>query len=153
MAEQLALQVKYLKSTKRAIAPGGVKGILVLGNGEDIVLLQHASNGVFGNYSARQIFDTLPKAADAKTRTINLLGCHVSGELALQLEFLYKCHGFDIKVNTQPKGVPGKYLLYIDPENNWFRYFREECQTFIAGKLEELPKYLSNERLKLDLYR
>ena len=159
LAQQLGLQVKYLKLTKRAIAPGGEKGILVLGNGQDIVLLQHASNGVFGrfgpfsNFSARQIFDTLRKAVDASTKTINLLGCHVSEELALQLEFLYKCNGFDIKVNTLPKGAPGAHFLYIDPTNNWFRYWREECQTFIMGNLKELPKYLSNQRLKLDLYR
>ena len=158
LAQQLGLRVKYLKLTKRAIAPGGEKGILVLGNGEDIVLLQHATDGVFGkfgpfsNFNARQIFETLRKAVDAKTKTINLLGCHVSEELALQLEFLYKCHGFDIKVNTLPKGFPGEHLLHIDPKNNWFTYWRKECGTRVMGNLEELPKYLSNERVKLNLF-
>lgn len=153
LAQKLGLRVKYLKLTKKAVAPGGEKGILVLGNGQDIVLLQHASNGVsgkfgpFSNYSPRQIFDTLRKAVNAETRTINLLGCDVSQELALQLENMYRSYGFDIKVNTLPKGAPGAYYLYIDPDNNWFRYYRQECQRFIAGKLEELPKYLSNERV------
>ena len=152
LAQQLGLKVKYLKLTKRAIPPGGEKGIMVLGNGQDIVLLQHASNGVagrfgpFSNFSPRQIFDTLRKAVDANTRTINLLGCDVSGELALQLEALYKFNGFDIKVNTLPKGAPGKYILYIDPGNNWFHYYSEGYQTSFMGKLEELPGYLSNQR-------
>lgn len=156
LAQQLGLEVKYLKLTKRAIAPGGEKGILVLGNGPDIVLLQHASDGVFGRYgpfpnlSPRQIFDTLRKAVNSETRTINLLGCNVSQELALQLEGLYKLNGFNIKVNTLPKGAPGSYYLYIDPENNWFNYWREECKSYITGNLKDLPKHLTNERPKLN---
>lgn len=151
LAQKLGLEVKYLKLTKRAIAPGAEKGIQVLGNGEDIVLLQHASNGAngtygpFSNLAPRQIYDTLRKAVDAKTKTINLLGCDVNPELAYQLEVLYKFNGFNIKVNTLPKGDPGAYKLYIDPANNWFVYWSEGLQTFVQGNLENLPKHLTNQ--------
>lgn len=86
----------------------------------------------------------LCKVVDVSIKIINLLGCYVSEEFVFQLEFLYKCNGFDIKVNMLLKGVLGVYFLYIDLINNWFCYWREECQIFIMGNLKELLKYLLN---------
>ena len=153
LAQELGLKDKYVKLTRRAIEPGAEKGIIVLGNenGRDLFLLQHASDGEFGKFgpfknpNPEQIRDTLRKAVNPQTKTVNLLGCDVSPEMASQLQRLYSETYPNAKVNILRKGTPGVHRLYINWEDNFYRYWSlGDPNDVLSGPLSELPQHLRN---------
>ena len=150
LAREAGLQGKHIKLTRKAIEPGAEKGINVLANenGKDIFLLQHASNGEdgkfgpFPNLRPEQIRDTLRKVVNFNTETISLLGCDVSPEMASRLQGLYSRTHPNLKVKILPKNetAPGKHLLKVSPEGNFFEYWSDgDPKDVMKGPLKELP--------------